>query len=44
MIKFSILATGSIAHEMAETIRELEGIELYAVAFTNPRQSRSLQG
>lgn len=32
MIKFSILATGSIAHEMADTIRQLEGLELYAVA------------
>lgn len=32
MIKFSILATGSIAHKMAKTVKEMPNIELYACA------------
>lgn len=43
MIKFSILATGSIAHKMAKTVKEMPNIELYACASRSLDKAKAFQ-
>ncbi|MBQ9438282.1 MAG: Gfo/Idh/MocA family oxidoreductase [Lachnospiraceae bacterium] len=40
-MKVAILGAGGIAAKMAETIRDLEGVESYAIASRNPNKARA---